>query len=201
MVTIGTQGAIDVAAAIVGNWSDVDFVKPNSGAVWDGLFDVWHIGNFEEAVLELSREDYTHIGTALPQIADYVVPIRSGMKFSGQATEFHRALLHALVGDDIAATSSYIYPGTQTCNTFFTLRAMRKRACDGVVIETRLFKVRAQGAIQIGSATEGVRTPVELEALDDSANSMQQGASTSAPLGWIWMPTEGASVAQTNVAI
>jgi hypothetical protein len=195
---MGTQGAIDVAAAIVGNWSQVEFIKPVLPFV--GTYDIWRIGNFEEAVLELSREDYTHIGTALPQIADYVVPIRAGMKFSGQATEFHKALIHALIGDDIAATSYLIYPGIQTCNTFFTLRAKRLRACDGTVIETRLYKVRAQGAIQIGSATEAVRTPVELEALDDQADAMKQGGNSAAPLGFIWMPDPSTSPAvnQTN---
>lgn len=199
MATIGTQGAIDVSASIVGHWSDVNFATPNDP--WDGFFDKYHIGNVEEGVLELTREDYIHIGTALPRVADFLVPIRAGMRFTGQATEVHRALLHALIGDALSSSSQYIYPGVQGCNQFFTLQAFRLRSCDQQVLETRIFKVHAGGLISLGSGDEAVMIPFELEGLDDQANTMKQGGSSSAPLGFFHVPVEGSNVSQVNVVM
>jgi hypothetical protein len=200
MATLGTQGAIDSSAAVVGDWSDVNFIVPNSP--WDGLFDRFHVGNVTEGVLELTREDYIHVGTALPRVADYVVPIRAGMRFTGNASEHHAILWHALMNDSlngqsaVTGFSNYIYPGVQGCNTFFTLQAMRKRACDSFILEARIFKVHAGGAVTLGSSDESVTTPMELEGLDDQADTMHQGGGANAPLGYIYLPTAASAVGQ-----
>src|SRR3990167_5279069 len=158
MVSLGTQGAIDVSAAIVGSWSVIRFLTPITPFV--GTYTRYNIGNVEQGVVEMNREDYIHIGTALPRVADYVVPIKAGMKFTGQLSEYNRAAVHALMGDAIATSSNYVYPGTQNCNTFFTLQALRKRACDGVVLEARIFKVHPGGVFSIGSSDQAVTTPM-----------------------------------------
>lgn len=186
MVAIGTQGSIDTAAALVGDWSDVDFLTTNGKR--------YNIGSVKEAVLELTRENFMHVSTALPRVVDYVVPVRAGMRFTGNAEEPHRALFHALMGDEIDAASNYIYPGVQQCNVFFTLHIRRTRACDNVVIEAKIFKVSAAGLISIGGGDETVGTPIELEGLDDQANAMGQGGGAAAPIGYIWLPTESALV-------
>lgn len=186
MTAIGTQGSIDISAAMVGDWSDVDFVSTNGKR--------YHIGSVKQGVLEITRETYVHVSTALPRVADYVVPIRAGMRFTGQGEEHHRALWHALIGDAIDTSSNYIYPGAQLCNVFFTLHIRRERACDGVVIEAKIFKVHGAGAMSIGGGDEAVGTPMELEGLDDTANAMGHGGSSDAPLGYIWLPTEGSGV-------
>lgn len=188
MVAIGTQGSIDIAAAVVGDWSDVDFLMTAKR---------YNMGSVKEGVLEVTRESYVHISTALPRIADYVVPIRAGMRFTGKAEEHHRALWHALMGDALDASSNYIYPGAQLCNVFFTVHLRRERACDGVILEAKIFKVHPGGTLTLGGADEAVGTPFELEGLDDQANAMGHGGSAAAPIGYLWLPTEGAGVQGT----
>jgi len=188
MVAIGNEGGIDNAAALLGDWGDVDFLTTTGYR--------YNIGNVKEGVLEITRETFSHVSTAFPRVVDYVVPTRAGMRFTGQAEEPHKALFHALLGDAIDTASNYIYPGTQQCNVFFTLHIRRKRACDDVVIEAKLFKVQATGLVSVAGGDETVGIPMELEGLDDRANDMGQGGSAAAPIGYIWLPNPGSNVEQ-----
>lgn len=187
MVSIGKQGIIDRSAQVCGDWSDVNILTTTNVK--------YNIGNVHDAVLELMRTEYQHVGTSFPRIVDLVVPVQFGMRFAGQATELHSALYHALINDQLSSyASNYIYPGAQTCNTFVTIQAMRRRACDNVILECRLFKAFAVGGIQMGSSNEFVRTGFDYQAVDDSDNTMGQGGSSSVPLGYLWTASPSSEV-------
>lgn len=188
MTTIGKMGIIDRTAQVCGDWSDVNILTTTN--------ILYNIGNVHDAVLEIMRTEYQHIGTAFPRIVDLVVPVQFGMRFAGQATELHSALYHALINDSLSLYSSnYIYAGAQTCNTFVTIQAMRRRACDAVIIEARLFKAFALGNISMGVGNnEFVKTGFDYQAVDDSDNTMGQGGSSSVPLGYLWVPSPSSAV-------
>lgn len=193
MTVMGTKGGVDSASAVVGNWPDVNLLAITGERI--------NLGNVFSGVLEMTREDFIHYGTALPKVADYVVPVQAGLRFTGEATEFHRALFHALAGDSLTASSQYIYTGVQTCSTFFTFQAMRPRSCDGYVIECRIFKCRPGGTLSFGASDkDDVKMPFTVEGLDDQANVMGQGGGAAAPLGYLHVPVEGTGVV-TNVSV
>lgn len=186
-MNMGTKGAIDSACAVLGQYPDVNILAITGERV--------NLGNVYNGVVELMREDFIHYGTSLPKIADYVVPVQAGIRFTGEATEFHRALFHSLIGDSVTNASRYIYAGIQQCATFFTFQAMRTRACDGLVIEARIFKCRPGGTLSFGSTDkDDVKMPFTIEGLDDQANVMGQGGDAGAPLGYLHVPIEGSGV-------
>ena len=193
MSVMGLVGAVDVQNAIVGNWPDVNFLSVDGDRI--------NLGNVTNGVLEMSKEDFVHFGTAVPRIADYVVPMSMGMRFSGEASEFHYALFHALIGDALSNTSQYIYPGVQQCSTFFTLQAMRRRSCDEFVLEARIYKCHPGNMLSLGANdTADVTMPFSVEGLDDQADAMGQGGSSTSPLGYFFVPVPGANVV-TNVSV
>lgn len=193
MATMGIKGGVDVQNAIVGNWPDVNLLSIDGNRI--------NLGNVTNGVLEMSREDFVHFGTAVPRVADYVVPVTMGMRFEGEASEFHYALFHALIGDALSSTSQYIYPGIQQCSVYFTLQAMRRRACDGFVLEARIFKCHPGNVLSVGSnETADVTMPFSVEGLDDQADAMGQGGNTASPLGYFFVPVPGTNVI-TNVSV
>lgn len=192
MVSLGKAGLIDSSAYFAGDWSRVKILRT------DGV--TYSMGNVQAAVLELTREEIVHIGTAFPRLADLVIPAQAGMRFTGQATELHTAWLHAVLNDALADWSSnYNYPGNKTCSVFQTIQGLRRRACDQVVIEFRIFKAFSPGNIALGSSTgnDVVTSNFDWQGLDDSDNSMGQGGSSTAPLGYLWLPSPVAAVTTT----
>lgn len=193
MTVFGIKGAVDNDAAVVGEWPDVNLLSTDGNRI--------NLGNVTDGTAELSREDFTHFGTAVPRLADYVVPIQMGLRFTGNVSEFHRVMFHAMVGDELSNSSRYIYTGVQGCGVYFTFQALRKYACADTVIEYRIFKCRPGGLLSFGSnATENVVMPFSVEGLDDQADVMGQGGSATAPLGYLHVAIEGANVV-TNVSV
>lgn len=114
------------------------------------------------------------------------------MMFEGNIQEIHERNMHLLVGDQVSDSSNYIYVGDRKDCTYFTFSAKRERVCDGRTIEWYQWKCKSMGLVQIGTATgaEGVRVPFQFIALSDIAGDF--GGSSTAPLGYIFVPDAGA---------
>lgn len=185
--SIGQQGVIDRSNYFLGDWSDINALRT------DGVN--YNIGNVQESALELQREEVQFVGTAFPRRLDLIFPSRYGMRFSGGAVEIHRALMHAVLNDTLTLwTSNYNYIGNAQCSVFQTIQGLRKRACDAQVIEFRIFKAFAIGNIVFGSGNDVIRVNFDWNALSDEDNTMGQGGSSSAPLGYLYLLSEASAV-------
>lgn len=172
------EGGVDTAAYLVGSWSEV---IAEVGA------NDYQIGNVPEGVLEVSKEYYTHESTAFPRTADLVIPIRTGMKFTGTVEEVHNQNVSWLLGQTLATgNQNYIYVGALAQSYFFTFRGRRTRVSDGQVIEFAIWKAMVSSLFSLGSGDEAQGSPVEVTGLDDTDGDY--GGSSSAPIGYIWVP-------------
>ena len=69
---------------------------------------------------------------------------------------------------------------------------VKRKRCDGTVMEAVLWKTVGSGALSIGGDAAVIGTPIEFNALDDSNGDFGGGA--TAPLGYIYAPfAEGGS--------
>lgn len=174
------QGGVDTTAYLIGSWDELVAVKT---AV------LYQLGNCPDGQLECSKEYYRHEDTQFPRKIDLVVPIRAGMKFSGQLEEIHAQNVSLLLGQTLAVgTQNYIYVGTLDQSYFFTLRGRRARVSDGVVIEFQIHKCIQSALFSLGSSDETNGAPLECEGLDDTAGDY--GGSSAMPLGWIYVPSK-----------
>ena len=171
------EGGIDITSYLVGDWSEI--IARQGGTDYQ-------IGNCPEGVLEVSREYYTHEDTSFPRKADLVVPIRTGMKFSGKVEEIHRENISWLLGQSLVPTLNYIYVGALTTSQFFTLRGRRMRISDGIAVEFAIWKALVSSIFTLGSGDEAQGSPVEVIGLDDTDGDY--GGSATAPIGYIWSP-------------
>jgi len=175
------QGGIDESAYVVGHWSEI-LATPCGGSDY-------HVGNCPDGTLEVSREYYTHEDTSLPRKVDIVVPIRTGMKFTGVVEEIHRRNISWLLGQSLAPTSSYIYVGAMGPAYFFTLRGRRHRPADNIALEFCMWKCMVSSLFSLGSGDEAQGSPLEVTALDDTDGDC--GGSATGPLGYLWAPAPG----------
>jgi len=175
------EGGVDVSAYLVGSWSEV---IAEVGAV------DYQIGNVPEGVLEISREYYTHEDTSFPRKVDLVVPVRTGMKFTGTVEEIHNQNVSWLLGQTLAiGNQNYIYIGSLATSYFFTFRGKRTRISDGLTIEFAMWKCLVSSLFSLGSGDDAQGSPVEITGLDDTDGDY--GGSASAPIGYIWVPDKG----------
>lgn len=181
---IGLQSVSSTANLFQGYWSHVHFVK--APTTEDEV--LYYLGVFQDAVLEMSREDTEYLGTHFPRRVELLSPTRMGMKFSGRMDELHNANMHLLMGEDIADASQYLNPGAACAfdDVFGNLVARRKR-CDGFVMEATMWKVTGNGSMSIGGDAAVVGTAAEFNALDDT-NGVY-GGSEDSPLGKLYCPT------------
>jgi len=174
------QGGVDESAYVVGHWSEV---LANVSAT------DYYIGNCPDGTLEISREYYTHEDTSLPRKVDLVVPIRTGMKFSGTVEEINRQNVSWLLGQTLAPSSNYIYVGAMAPAQFFTFRGRRHRPSDNVAIEFCMWKCMVSSLFSLGSGDDAQGSPLEVIALDDTDGDY--GGGSTDPLGYIWVPDKG----------
>ena len=146
-----------------------------------------NLGVVKDGVLRTGREELEFFGSDFPQTLELSAPVSVTMQFGGTAHELTYGLLHFLVGDAaIDDASQYVYPGAGCAfsDIDVTLRGERIN-CDEHMLVFQMHQARASGAFEIGSAASDViGTPLEINALDDSAGLF--GGSAAAPLGWIW---------------
>lgn len=172
-------GGVDTTAYLVGSWEEVIAVKGGTD---------YQIGNCPEGSLEISREYYRHEDTTFPRRMDMIIPIRAGMKFMGNVEEIHEQNVSMLLGQTLTPTGNYIYHGNLEQSYFFTLRGYRRRVSDSVAVEFCMWKCLVVSTFTLGSGDEVQGVPMEVEALDDTDGDY--GGSSTAPLGWLWVPTE-----------
>jgi hypothetical protein len=175
------EGGVDTTSYLVGSWSEILAVASSVD---------YQIGNCPEGVLEVSREYYTHEDTSFPRKVDLVVPVRTGMKFTGVIEEIHAPNVSFLLGQTLAVSGqNYIYIGSLTTSYFFTLRGRRTRISDGTTIEFAMWKCLVSSLFSLGSGDEAQGSPLEVTGLDDTDGDY--GGSSSAPIGFIWVPDQG----------
>lgn len=188
---IGLQSVLSTGNLFQGYWSHVHFVKDPQAEDEDDRIK-YYLGVFQDAVLEMSREDTEYLGTHFPRRVELLSPTRMGMKFSGRMDEMTAPNMHLLMGDDIADESQYLNPGANCAfdDVFGNLIARRKR-CDGFIMEATLWKVTGNGAMSIGGDASVVGTNAEFNALDDT--NAVYGGGPSSPLGKLYCPTPATS--------
>jgi hypothetical protein len=174
------EGTNDVTSIVVGSWSEIMVEFPALSGTWLPL------GNCPNGVVEISKEDYLHEGTGFPRKTDLVVPIRAGMKFTGEIQEINAENVRTILGMDPSDANPYIYAGALSTPTYFTFRAKRARNSDAVEITFKIFKAQASGLFTLGEADEAISSPIEIIAVDDTAGAY--GGSAEAPLGYLWIP-------------
>lgn len=174
------EGGVDTTAYLVGSWSEL--------VASVGLVD-YYIGNVPDGVLEISREHYSHEDASFPRKTDLVIPIRTGMKFSGVVEEIHKQNVSWLLGQGLTPVSNYLYVGALTTSYYFTARGKRTRISDGVIIDFCIWKAMISSLFSLGSGDEAQGSPVEIIGLDDTDGDY--GGSAEAPIGWIWIPDKG----------
>lgn len=175
------QGANDETSYLVGSWSEIVAVINTTD---------YKLGNCPDGVLEMSREFYTHEDTSFPRKIDLVVPIRTGMKFSGKMEEIHRQNVSLLLGQSLAPSANYLYIGVLSTAYFFSLRGRRMRISDGFAIEFCMWKCMTTSLFSLGSGDEVQSSPFEATAMEDSDGDY--GGSATSPLGWVYVPNVGA---------
>lgn len=173
------QGGIDISSYLVGSWSEI-------AAIVGGT--VYRIGNTPEGVLEVSREYYSHESTAFPRRVDLVVPIRTGMKFTGTVEEVHRQNVSWMLGQSLAPANDYIYVGALQTSTFFTFRGRRMRISDNVSVEFGIWKAMVSSLFTLGSGDEAQGSPVEVVGVDDTDGDY--GGSAESPIGYVFVPPQ-----------
>jgi len=171
------EGGVDTSSYLVGSWSEILAVKNSTN---------YYIGNTPEGVLEVSKEYYQHEDTSFPRRVDLVVPIRTGMRFTGVVEEIHGQNVSWLLGQTLATNSNYIYVGALAQSYYFTFRGRRIRVSDGEQIEFCIWKCLINSLFSLGSGDEAQGSPVEVTGLDDTNGDY--GGSATAPLGYILVP-------------
>lgn len=171
------EGGVDTSAYLVGSWSEVIATA--------SLVD-YQIGNVPEGVLEVSREYYMHEDTSFPRKTDLVVPVRTGMKFTGAVEEIHGQNVSWLIGQTLATSANYIYVGALATSYYFTFRGRRTRVSDNVTVEFAMWKCLVSSLFSLGSGDEAQGSPLEVTGLNDVDGD--HGGSATAPIGYIWVP-------------
>ena len=183
MVAIGTQSMEHSANLFVGFWSHVEVVQDPLGVATS-----YYLGQINDGVLEISREDAEILGTTFPQRVEVILAQRAGMKFSGTMIELHKANLHLLLGNLPGTANNYLYPGVSCPDeTKFVRFIARRIRCDTFVMEALFWKAQSNGLISMGGDAATISgTPMEISALDDNAGTW--GGSATAPLGYLYTP-------------
>lgn len=182
MVAIGSQSLDKVTNLFFGYWSHVSVTEDPLGAATN-----YYMGKVEEGSLEISREDVELLGTTFPQRTEVVVPTRAGMKFTGQVSELHKRNLHFMLGDLPSTANNYLYPGASCPDeTKFVRFIARRIRCDAFVMETVFWKAQHAGLLQLGAGDPEVKSPLEVNGLDDTNGDW--GGSATAPLGYLYAP-------------
>ena len=173
------EGTIDSNAILVGDWSEI-LAQTSTGKIK-------RLGNCPEGTLEIGREFYEHINTAFPRKTDLVVQTRVWMKFTGVLEEIHNENVSFLLGQTIdPGAQRYLYVGALGSLVYFTFRGRRVRISDSVSIEFKMHKCLTRNLFTIAGGDEAQGSPIEVEALDDTAGDW--GGSSTMPLGWIYVP-------------
>lgn len=182
MVAIGQQNLDSSTNLFLGGWSHVAVIQDPLGSPTE-----FYLGQVNEGVMEISREDFTLVGVGFPRVTELVIPTSVGMKFSGQMLELHKRNLHLMLGNLPGTASNYLYPGTACPDeTKFVRFNARRIRCDGFVMDVVFWKSQSNGLIQIGDSENFSASPMEINALDDVNGDF--GGSTTAPLGYIYAP-------------
>lgn len=182
MVAIGSQSVDSTSNMFAGFWSHVHVTQDPMGTPVD-----YYLGVAQEGVLEISREDSEYLGTTFPQRVELILPQKAGMKFSCRLDEIHKQNLHLLNAELPGEASNYIYPGVACAfEDVFVRLYLRRKRCDGFVMEAVFWKTTGSGTIQLAGGAEVQGTPAEFAALDDSNGDF--GGSESAPLGYLYAP-------------
>lgn len=172
------KGGVDIAAYVVGSWDEVVAVAGGAN---------YSLGCVQDGVLEVSREYYRHQDNQFPRKMDMVIPTSVGMKFTGKVEELNSQNVALLLGQSLnQAGNNYLYVGALQSPYYFTLRGRRNRPQDGFQIEFVIWKGMQTAPFSFNSADEVVGSNLEVEALDDTAGTY--GGSTTAPLGWLYVP-------------
>jgi hypothetical protein len=186
-----TEGLVDKNAIIVGDWSEISIEFPAGSGTW------YYIGNCPEGVLEISKDLYQHVSTSFPRKTDLVIPVKTGMKFTGRLEEIYVQNIRLAMGMNPTDSDTYVYIGALTTPTYFKFRARRARNSDGSYLTAVFWKAQSAGLMQLGGADEAVGTPIEVEALDDSTSAGvtdpdndKYGGSSTSPLGYLVVPAK-----------
>lgn len=176
-----SQGTVDVAALIVGDWSEIVF---QHNAV------EYELGNCPEGQLAVNREYYKHMGTQLPRRVDAVFLISTSMTFTGTLEEVHEQNARFALGKDPSVDADYIYIGGAEVPEYFTFIGRRFRPADQALVEFKIWKGLVTSSFSLGNGNEAVGTPLEIEALDDTAGDY--GGTEEGPLGYLIIPDPSA---------
>jgi hypothetical protein len=172
------RGGVDTAAYVVGSWDEIVAVANSVN---------YSLGCVQDGVLEVSREYYRHQDNQFPRKMDMVIPTTVGMKFTGKVEEMNNQNVAMLIGQSLnQAGNQYLYVGALQNAYYFTLHGRRARPQDGFVIEFVIWKGMQTAPFSFNSADEVVGSNLEVEGLDDAAGVY--GGSSTAPLGWIYVP-------------
>jgi len=175
-----TEGSVDKNSIMVGDWSEVSVEYPIGSDNW------LLVGNAPEGALEISKENFDHVGTSFPRTIDLRIPIRVDMKFTAVLEEIYSQNIRLILGQDPSDASSYIYVGALAQSLFVKFRARRVRVSDGQIITVVFWKANTSGLLQLGGGDEAISSPVEFQALDDREGAY--GGSADAPLGYLYVP-------------
>lgn len=182
MVAIGTQSLQNIDNVFPGFWSHVHIVEDPDGP---GETE-FYLGQVDDGVLRLTREDAELLGTTFPRAVEHIFPTRAGMSFAGQMLEPHKRNLHFLLRDLPSTSSAYLYPGV-SCgmeDTYVNFCIRRDKCSNNFVMEALFYKALAAGAFELGFNAEGpMRVPFEVNALNDINGDF--GGSIDRPLGYI----------------
>lgn len=156
----------------------------------------YNLGACRDGALSLSRSFVEIQSTTFPQVVERLVPSGSAMSFSGSALELRsQQVMNYLTGGSIEDTDELVPFGADCGSAFVHGVIMQSKPCndDNQVIESVIWSGHVSGDMEIGSA-EGERSMAfEIQALNDANGTY--GGSASAPLGTIYVPDSGVSMA------
>jgi len=170
----------------LGDWSyAVAIVDPTGAATRLSL------GAITEGVARSGREDATILNTTFPRTIAAIFTVQSSMQFVGQGMELRPRLAHFAVGDErLDSSSQYVYPGGTCASDAIDVSFEAQRInCAQDIIVVHCWKARCSGVFEVPSGDNAVSTPLEINALSDTAGAF--GGSQSHPYGYFYFTSLG----------
>lgn len=183
----------------------VDSEKHSVYGFWDSyvvsLYDAegdrtdFSLGGVRDGSLTVSRTFATVQSVTYPQTAERMIPTGASMSATGNALEARSVqVMNLLCGHSIADTDNSIGIGAACGSQVYFGLTLQRRPCadDDQIVEAHIWKAHVAGDMEFGSGEE-VALGFEITALNDANGDY--GGSDVAPLGTIYVPDSGVSMA------
>lgn len=176
------QGTVDEDALTIGEWEEIISVVSSTD---------YFLGSCKEGTLTVSRSYYEHSSSKFPGRIDHVIPLATGMTFSGNLEEIHIQNVAFCCGQTPnQGTANYVYIGAQNAPLYQTIRGRKiRQASDDFQIEFCIFKGHVVSEFTFGSSDEAIQMPFEVRGMDDEDGDY--GGSATMPIGWVYGPVKG----------